>query len=120
MVGEGPDFFVSYTQADRAWAEWIAWQLDEAGQRVVLQAWDVGPGSDWVHEMHAATATARRTIAVLSQSYLQSVHGEAEWSCPVKWCRRKPSVSSLLSAMRLRTVVGRVPPLGRVCRFGSA
>jgi len=21
------DFFVSYTQADRAWAEWIAWTL---------------------------------------------------------------------------------------------
>jgi hypothetical protein len=22
------DFFVSYTNADRAWAEWIAWQLE--------------------------------------------------------------------------------------------
>jgi hypothetical protein len=21
----GQDFFVSYTQADRAWAEWLAW-----------------------------------------------------------------------------------------------
>jgi hypothetical protein len=29
--------------------------------------------------MHNATATAKHTIAVLSQSYLQSVHGEAEW-----------------------------------------
>jgi hypothetical protein len=51
----------------------------QAGQRIVLQAWDFGPGSDWVHQMHHATATAKRTIALLSGSYLQSVHGEAEW-----------------------------------------
>jgi hypothetical protein len=25
------DFFISYTGADRRWAEWIAWQLEEAG-----------------------------------------------------------------------------------------
>jgi hypothetical protein len=22
------DFFISYNQADRAWAEWIAWELE--------------------------------------------------------------------------------------------
>jgi len=25
------DFFISYNSADRTWAEWIAWQLEEAG-----------------------------------------------------------------------------------------
>ena len=25
------DFFVSHAGADRAWAEWVAWQLTEAG-----------------------------------------------------------------------------------------
>ena len=25
-----PDFFISYNKADREWAEWIAWQLEEA------------------------------------------------------------------------------------------
>ena len=39
----GKDFFISYTAADRAWAEWIAWQLEGAGYDVVLQAWDVAP-----------------------------------------------------------------------------
>ena len=73
------DFFVSYTQADRAWAEWIAWQLEAAGYSTVLQAWDFAPGSDWAHEMQRATATARRTIAVLSSAYFTSVYGEAEW-----------------------------------------
>jgi hypothetical protein len=26
-MAQAVDFFVSYTSADRAWAEWIAWQL---------------------------------------------------------------------------------------------
>jgi TIR domain len=40
------DFFVSYTQADRAWAEWIAWILEEDRYRVLVQAWDFVPGSN--------------------------------------------------------------------------
>jgi tetratricopeptide (TPR) repeat protein len=73
------DYFVSYTSADRAWAEWIAWQLKEAGASVVVQAWDMVPGRDFVHEMHKATTRAKRTIAVLSPAYLTSQFGEAEW-----------------------------------------
>ena len=30
---EARDFLVSYTQADRAWAEWLAWELEAAGYR---------------------------------------------------------------------------------------
>ena len=26
----GKDFFITYTSADKKWAEWIAWQLEEA------------------------------------------------------------------------------------------
>src|SRR5215207_6043340 len=73
------DFFISYTSADQAWAEWIAWQLKQAGSSVVLQAWDMIPGRDFVHEMQKATTTAKRTIAVLSPAYLTSQFGEAEW-----------------------------------------
>jgi tetratricopeptide (TPR) repeat protein len=75
----GPDFFVSYTEADRGWAEWIAWQLEAAGYSTVVQAWDFVPGSDWAHQMQLATTTARQTIAVLSSAYLESDYGEAEW-----------------------------------------
>jgi hypothetical protein len=45
------DFFISYTGADRAWAEWIAVQLEAAGHTTVLQAWDFRPGQDFLHEM---------------------------------------------------------------------
>jgi tetratricopeptide (TPR) repeat protein len=73
------DFFVSYTSADRAWAEWIAWQLEAEGYQVVVQAWDFTPGRSWTHEMQQATSTAERVVAVLSAAYLESEHGEAEW-----------------------------------------
>jgi hypothetical protein len=82
MGGEGEprwDFFVSYTQADRAWAEWVAWGLEEAGFRVLVQAWDFVPGSNWVHGMQQGATRAERTVAVLSSAYLRSVYGNAEW-----------------------------------------
>jgi tetratricopeptide (TPR) repeat protein len=75
----GWDFFVSYTQTDRAWAEWIAWQLEEDGHRVLIQAWDMVPGANWVHVMHDGVRRASRTIAVLSPAYLTSVFATAEW-----------------------------------------
>jgi TIR domain-containing protein len=73
------DFFVSYTQADREWAVWIAWVLEEAGYRVLVQAWDFVPGGNWVQGMQDGATRATRTIAVLSDEYLESVYGGAEW-----------------------------------------
>jgi len=75
----GRDFFISYTGVNRAWAEWIAVELERAGFTTVVQAFDFGPASDWAHEMQKATATTARTIAVLSPAYFGSAFGEAEW-----------------------------------------
>lgn len=73
------DFFISYTQADRAWAEWIAWVLEEDGYRVLIQAWDFVPGTNWIHRMQDGIRKADRMIAVLSSDYLDSVFGGVEW-----------------------------------------
>ena len=73
------DFFISYTGVNRSWAEWIAVQLEAAKYSTVLQAFDFTPGTDFVHEMHRATDTADRTIAVLSPAYFASAFSEAEW-----------------------------------------
>src|SRR5918999_4091360 len=72
------DFFVSYSKADRAWAEWIAWQLEEAGYSTEIQAWDFRPGSNFVLEMHRASQEAERTVAVLSLDYLQALYTQPE------------------------------------------
>src|SRR5919108_4299387 len=66
------DFFVSYTQSDRAWAEWLAWELEVAGYTVRLQSWDMPAGSSFVHEMDQALHHTRHTLIVLSPAYLRS------------------------------------------------
>ncbi len=73
------DFFVSYTKADGAWAEWIAWQLEAAGFRVLIQAWDFVPGAHWLARMAEGVQGSHRVLAVLSHAYLTSVYGRAEW-----------------------------------------
>jgi tetratricopeptide (TPR) repeat protein len=73
------DFFVSYTQADRAWAEWIAWELEAAGYTTVLQAWDMPAGTAFVHAMNQAVQQTHHTLLVLSPAYLRSEMTEAEW-----------------------------------------
>jgi hypothetical protein len=44
-------FFISYNKADKQWAEWIAWILEEAGYSVVIQAWDFRPGENFALRM---------------------------------------------------------------------
>ena len=73
------DFFISYRSTDRFWAEWIAWQLEEAGYSTVLQAWDFRPGSNFVLAMQRAAAEAERTIAVLSPAYLSGSYTQSAW-----------------------------------------
>jgi len=73
-------FFISYNSADRQWAEWIAWQLEEAGYTAVLQAWDFRPGSNFVLEMQRAATEAERTIAVFSPDYLGARFPQPEWA----------------------------------------
>ncbi len=80
IVGSGRwEFFVSYTTADQAWAEWVAWQLEAAGYQVLVQAWDMVAGSNWSARMQDGMRDATRTVAVLSEAYLTSVYGRQEW-----------------------------------------
>jgi hypothetical protein len=73
-------FFVSYAAADRAWAEWIAWQLEAAGHDAIVQAWDFRPRENFVVNMRQALDSSDRTLAVVSAAYLGSVYGSDEWT----------------------------------------
>jgi hypothetical protein len=80
-MSTSPDFFVSYTEADSEWAEWIAWQLEEvAGYSVVFQKWDFQAGSNFVLEMNKAASTAKKTLLVLSPAFLESGMAASEWA----------------------------------------
>jgi TIR domain len=74
------DFFISYNGADKTWAEWIAWQLEEEGFSTILQAWDFRPGANFVLKMQEASEKAKRTIAVLSPNYLNADFTQPEWA----------------------------------------
>jgi tetratricopeptide (TPR) repeat protein len=74
------DFFISYTQADRDWAVWIAWVLEEKGYTSIIQDWDFRPGGNFVLDMQRAAAGTERTVAILSPDYLQSRFTAPEWA----------------------------------------
>ncbi len=74
------DFFISYNKADLAWAEWIAWQLEDVGFTTIIQEWDFLAGSNFVVNMQKAAAEATRTIAVLSPDYLAARYTQPEWA----------------------------------------
>ena len=99
-AGSGWDFFVSYTQADRAWAEWVAWTLEEDGYRVLVQAWDMVPGSNWIARMQDGVRKADRTVAVLSEDYLGSVFGGAEWQAA--WAQDPAGTDRRLLPVRVK------------------
>jgi tetratricopeptide (TPR) repeat protein len=74
------DFFVSFNSADKAWAEWIAWTLEDASYQVVYQHWDFRPGGNFVLEMQKAAEGTRKTVIVLSDHYLRADYTQPEWA----------------------------------------
>jgi TIR domain/Tetratricopeptide repeat/NB-ARC domain len=78
---DGIDFFVSHAGADQAWAEWVAWQLAEAGYTVELDVWDWAPGRNFVTAMNDALERAARVVALFSAAYFdRSRYTTEEWS----------------------------------------
>lgn len=100
------DFFISYTSADQAWAEWIAGTLERAGSTTVLQAWDFRPGENFIQRMNEALAAATRVLAVLSPAYLHSDYARDEWTAAL--VRGRGQADRLLP---VRIAACQLPPL---------
>jgi hypothetical protein len=106
-MGEAADFFVSYTSADRAWAEWIAWQLEQAGYQVIVQAWDFEPGDNFVVRMRDALEQADRTLALVrirTQAEHLPVPAARSSSAPPTSCLQRGTADS--SSYGLALAVG--------------
>src|SRR4051794_32884091 len=78
VSSRGTDFFISHAGRDTGWAEWLGWQLQEAGYTVELDVWDWAPGEDFVSRMAAALERADRLLAVCPRAYFFSPFGGAE------------------------------------------
>jgi tetratricopeptide (TPR) repeat protein len=100
------DFYVSYTGADQAWAEWIAETLEQDGYSTVLQVWDFRPGENFVQRMNEALDEAERVLAVLSPAYFRSEYARDEWTAAL--VRDRGQADRLLP---VRIARGALPPL---------
>ncbi|PGH45899.1 ATP-binding protein [Micromonospora sp. WMMA1996] len=67
----GEKLFISYAGPDRAWAEWVAWQLEQAGYAVELDLWDWAAGDNAVARMNQALQRADRMVALFSEAYFE-------------------------------------------------
>jgi WD40 repeat protein/3',5'-cyclic AMP phosphodiesterase CpdA len=89
---DGPvQIFVSYSPADERWATWIAWELEAAGYRTMLQAWDFVPGTNFIEFMDRGVSEAAAVVAVLSRHYQTSRYGRLEWQAALRGDPDNPS-----------------------------
>jgi hypothetical protein len=107
MVGvesSGGPWFVSHAGADRAWAEWVAWQLLDAGEQVELDYWDWGAGDNFVLKMNAALERGR-FLALFSPAYFDPERFTTpEWTAVV-------AMKEKVTPVRIAEVVA--PPILR-------
>src|SRR3954469_17410556 len=78
------DIFISYSPADERWASWLAWELEAAGYRTMLQAWDFVPGTNFVDFMDRGVKEAAVVLALLTENYLGSRFGKLEWQAALR------------------------------------
>ena len=83
------DFFISYSPADERWAAWVAWELEAAGYRTLIQAWDFVPGTNFIDFMDRGVRHAAVVVAILSRNYLKSRYGGMEWQAALRTDRDK-------------------------------
>ncbi|MFB6936556.1 FxSxx-COOH system tetratricopeptide repeat protein [Streptomyces chartreusis] len=77
-VGDGAACFISYARDDQAWAEWAAWQLEDAGYQVWLDVWSLRPGTDLMAALQTALGESEMVLILVSPSYARSRHAQSE------------------------------------------
>jgi hypothetical protein len=106
-------FFISHAGTDRAWAEWVAWQLSEADYAVRLDVWDWAAGQNLITEMSDALGKADRVVALFSLAYFdQSRYTTQEWAASLMQAQVREQ--GRLIPLRIEAVPTKsVPPLLR-------
>jgi hypothetical protein len=80
----GVRVFVSHAGPDVGWAQWVAWQLQDAGHEVELDVWHWGAGDNFVLRMSTAIEACDRMVAIWSRAYFDPDRFTTdEWSAIV-------------------------------------
>ncbi|MDN3021105.1 FxSxx-COOH system tetratricopeptide repeat protein [Streptomyces sp. S.PB5] len=70
--------FISYPWAEQAWAEWIGWQLQDAGHEPWLDVWELRPGDDWRAATQDALRRADLVLALVPTAQVDRGHAAVE------------------------------------------
>lgn len=74
------DFFISYSSADRTWAEWIDWQLKTEGYSTILPDQGLGSVGSFAPEIENVFKESSQVIVVISPYYLNALYAQLEWA----------------------------------------
>jgi tetratricopeptide (TPR) repeat protein len=78
-VAEKDDLAVSFAPVDRAWAEWVLWQLDQAWLRASLAPLDGAPGGSAARVHLGELKRADRILLLLTPASLALVERDPAW-----------------------------------------
>jgi cellulose biosynthesis protein BcsQ len=98
------DFWLSYAGRDRDWADWIAWQLVNAGYSVELDAWDGTAGRSPAALTAEALGRADRMLMLFSAAYFQ------QWALASPDGPAGPDQGRLVALRVEPANAGQVPP----------
>ena len=120
--GRRKDFFISHAGSDRAWAEWVAWHLTEAGYQVELDVWDWAAGENFIAKISDALDQCDRVLSLWSAEYFsRSRYTKEEWSgalVPVPGAEKGRLVPLRVEEVTAEQVPGILQPLVYEDLFG--
>src|SRR5262245_15826796 len=70
--------FISYTSSDKHWADWIGWNLRDAGHEPFVHEWEIGAGENIPRWMEERSQQADRLLAVFSDAYCKASYSQSE------------------------------------------
>lgn len=72
--------FISYTESDQAWAEWVADKVSEAGHEPIMQHRDSPPGENFVLWVNDQLNHSDIVMPLYSEAYFKSNWCTTEWT----------------------------------------
>jgi len=79
-MSEKINFYISYSQVDKQWAEWISSFLEQEGYSTFWRNRDLKVGDNFVSIIQEYMEKADKLITVFSPSYFSSTFCQAEVS----------------------------------------
>jgi hypothetical protein len=70
--------FISYTSSDKEWAQWIGWELQQAGHEPFIHDWEIGAGENIAGWMEQRFKQADCLIGVFSDRYCEAAFSQSE------------------------------------------